>query len=399
VCTALTACDPGQFVTTAATPTTNRVCAPCGSSSFSTTINAASCTGWTTCRATQYESTAPTAARDRVCTAITDCVAGQRVFTAPTATSNRVCATCAVGTFSTTVNAATCAAWAAVCILPNVEVVTPNATTNRRCGPVNDLPSGALNIDMVAPASTITVNTASAGNDVSGSCSCTTGNDVFYNFTIPVGAPQIIYADTFGLPFDTSLFVQTSAGVNITAATLTNGLACSNDTMLAGCSNPTNLQSQIMLQLDPGTYRLVLSGCGSGAGTINFQHLPVGNGPVAALAAGASSPAGTTAGIGRLDNTCRSGAAPENTFYWYTCAGSTGGAFTANTCGGTTNYDTVIDQRSAARAVVGVCNDDGCAASRSTISSTIPAGAGLHTLYVDGFVASAGNYTVAITRP
>jgi hypothetical protein len=267
--------------------------------------------------------------------------------------------------------------------------------------PVNDLAAGALPIDMTVAASTLTVNTTNAVNNVADPaalCSCTSGNDVFYSFTIPAGADQIIYADTLGSVFDTSLFVQTSAGVNVTTPVLANGLACNDDSGLAGCA--TALQSQIMLQLAPGSYRLVLSGCGFGAATIHFQHLPVGNGPVAALAAGSRVLAGTTSGVGRVAQSCGAGLGPENTYYWYTCEAAAVGTFSASTCARAT-WDTVLEQRSAARPA-NSCNDDvgGTCGTRSTISSIIPAGAGLHTLYVDGVApTSLGAYSVSVTRP
>jgi len=266
--------------------------------------------------------------------------------------------------------------------------------------PVNDTPAGAITINMAVASSTLTVDTSAAVNNTTGPCSCTDGRDVFYNFTIPAGAPEIIYADTLGSAFDTGLFVQTSAGVNVTAAGLANGLACNDDDGLSGCL--TSRQSQIMLQLNPGTYRLVLSGCGEGAATIHFQHLPVGNGPIAALPAGGTAPTGTTAGTGRVAPACSvSGlSGPENTYYWYTCGAATGGAFSASTCGRAT-WDTLLEQRSALRTA-NICNDDGSGGTcgrQSTVTSTIPAGAGIHTLYVDGFGIMSGAYSVAITRP
>jgi hypothetical protein len=261
--------------------------------------------------------------------------------------------------------------------------------------PSNDRPANAIAINMANAQSTFTVNTVAAVNDVTGNCGCTAGADVFYAFTLT--APEIVYADTIGSTRDTSLFFQTSTGMNIANAGLPNGAACNDDNGLAGCN--TGTQSQIMAQLPAGSYRLVVSGCGRGGPTnIRFQHLPVGNGPVAALGAGSTTPGGTTSGTGRVTGACTS-SGPENTYYWYTCGGSMGGMFTASTCGRAT-WDTSLHQSSAARtAPINICNDDACAA-QSSISTTIPAGPGIHTLYVDGYAASSfGSYTVAVTRP
>ena len=267
--------------------------------------------------------------------------------------------------------------------------------------PSNDLPTEPVVINMMAPQSNFTVDTFSAVNNTNGACGCTNGQDVFYQFTIAAGQSEIVYADTLGSTRDTSLFLQTSAGMNITAAGagITNGTACNDDGGLMGCA--TGVQSQILARLDAGTYRLVVSGCGTGGATnIRFQHLPVGNGTLTALAAGNSTPGGTTAGAGRITTTCGS-AGPENTYYWYTCGAAAGGAFTASTCGRAI-WDTSLLQRSAARAMLDVCNDDvgGTCGTRSTVNATIPAGAGIHTLYVDGFSTTAlGAYTVSVSRP
>jgi hypothetical protein len=268
--------------------------------------------------------------------------------------------------------------------------------------PTNDTPAAARVIDMTVPQTLITgIDTRAAVNNTSGSCGCTSGNDIFFNFTVPAGPRQIIYADTLGSNWDTSLFVQTSAGTNITASNLpANGVACNDDGGLAGCG--TGLQSQIMLLLNPGAYRLVISGCGAGGTTTNlrFHHLAVGNGAVAAVGAGNSTPGGTTSGTGVITQACGGGASgPENTFYWHTCAATAAGSFTASTCGRAT-WDTVLEQRSAARTA-NVCNDDvlGTCGVRSSVTATIPAGPGLHVFYVDGFAGGSGAYTVAVTRP
>jgi hypothetical protein len=272
--------------------------------------------------------------------------------------------------------------------------------------PANDLPTAPTVINMANPQTIVTgLDVRAANNNTAGSCGCTSGQDVFYQFTIAAGQSEIIYADTLGSNFDTSLFVQTAAGVNITAPNLpANGVACNDDGGLAGCG--TGLQSQIMLRLDAGTYRLVISGCGTGTANLRFQHAPVG-GDVSAtglrfLNAGASTPGGTVAAApaGRVNLGCNAGG-QEHTFYWYRCASATmAGNFTASTCGRAT-WDTSIVQYSPSRTAPGpmVCNDDACML-QSSVTSTIPAGPGLHMFYVDTFTArTPGAYTVSINRP
>jgi hypothetical protein len=315
-----------------------------------------------------------------------------------TATVNYVLANCTTGTRC-----------GATCVETNTDANNCGGC-NRRCAagnacvagvcvppPSNDRPANAVVINMTNPQSTFTVDTTAAVNDTSGSCLCTTGGDAFYSFTLT--RPEIVYADTIGSTRDTSLFFQSSAGANIASAGLANGTTCNDDNGLTGCS--TARQSQIMALLPAGTYRLVVSGCGAGGPTnLRFQHLPTGNGTVTALNAGNSTPAGTTSGTGRITASCNTAGA-ENTYYWFTCGTSMGGTFTASTCARAT-WDTSLHQLSAARASGVVCNDDvgGTCSLRSSITSTIPAGAGIHTLYVDGaFAASAGAYTVAVSRP
>ncbi len=267
--------------------------------------------------------------------------------------------------------------------------------------PANDTPAAARVLDMTVPQTIITaIDTRAAVNNTAGSCGCATGNDIFFNFTVPAGPRQIIYADTLGSNWDTSLFVQTSTGTNVTLTGLpANGVACNDDGGLPGCS--TALQSQIMLMLNPGAYRLVISGCGTGGTTTNlrFHHLPVGNGAVAAINAGASTPGGTTTGAGAITQSCGGGTGPENTYYWHTCAATAAGSFTASTCARAT-WDTVLEQRSASRTA-NVCNDDvgGTCGVRSSVTAAIPAGPGLHTFYVDGFSGASGAYTISVSRP
>ena len=73
-CTPWSLCRPTEWETTAPTATTNRVCQ-----------------AHTTCGATGYETIPPTATSDRVCAAHTPCGGGQVEVAAPTATSDRVC--------------------------------------------------------------------------------------------------------------------------------------------------------------------------------------------------------------------------------------------------------------------------------------------------------------------
>ena len=268
-----------------------------------------------------------------------------------------------------------------------------DGTPDNGCGPVNDLRANATPIDMTPSATDIAATTVGAVNNTS-NCGCTSYyGDVFFIFTL--AQAELVYADTAGASWDTSLYFQDSNGANLASTGLPSGGATCNDDSGLGCS--LGLQSAIFARLAAGTYYLVLSGCDTGAATIHFQHLPVGNGPLAALPAGTNATAaGTTAGVSALTTAC-GGSGPENTYYWQTCPAYAGGAFSAATCGGAT-WDTILEQRSATRAPVAVCNDDGCA-PQSSMTSTIPAGGGIHTLNMDGYGGAMGPYTITYTRP
>ena len=106
---------------------------------------------------------------------------------------------------------------------------------------------------------------------------------------------------------------------------------------------------------------------------------------------------GSTSGTGVLNGACRSASdtAPENTLWWTTCPNFTAQRFHATSCNAGTTYDITLYQRSANRASE-VCVDDSnfTCSNRSTITSDLPAGSGLHALYVDGGNAASGSYVV-----
>ncbi len=276
--------------------------------------------------------------------------------------------------------------------------------------PANDTRASATVINLaVGAAQTLAADTMSARHDTTGSCGCTNGNDVFFRFTHT--SPEYVYADTLGATWDTSLFIQDSSGTNVVAATDSNQIACNDDVASAAlCAGLSGLQSQILVRLNPGTYYLVLSGCGAGIAQIHFQHLPAGNGTQTRVAPGATvqqvtGSIGATA-TGSVLSTCCSGGA-ENSAWWLSCPNTAAGSFNATSCNATTGvnmatYDIELAQYSALRPATGgqVCNDDTlflCGAG-ATVNSTVPATTanqiGLNTLVFDS-CSGTGAYTVA----
>lgn len=169
-CQPLTVCGAGEYQKTAPTPDSDRVCSPCASGKFSSSVNAESCTSWsvcktgetesvapsatsdrvcstcgtgkysangqcqslTVCTAQQYESTPATATSDRKCSAVTSCQPGSAQTAAPTTASDRQCAACASGSFSTQVNALACKAWTP-CTASQNQTMAGTATSDIVC--------------------------------------------------------------------------------------------------------------------------------------------------------------------------------------------------------------------------------------------------------------------------
>ncbi|MBI5516739.1 MAG: hypothetical protein HY909_23345 [Deltaproteobacteria bacterium] len=266
-------------------------------------------------------------------------------------------------------------------------------------GPANDRCAAARVLSLSSAGFDVVASTVGAAHDLNAPCggSAQGGADVFFQFTIPSSGPELVYADTFGSGYDTVLYFASSCGAARTGSTTPGDAVCNDDAGTVGCFS-AGLQSQVVALLNPGTHYLVLGGYSSqtGSATIHFQHLPVGNGAVGLLPSGSATVSGTTSGAGRVSGSCGGGLAPENTFWWRSCPETRGGTFSATTCTRAT-WDTVLYLLNG-NGAGNVCNDDACAL-QSTITSTLPGGAGLHALYVDGFFTATGTYTVATVRP
>jgi hypothetical protein len=211
--------------------------------------------------------------------------------------------------------------------------------------------------------------------------------------SLSVEDSEVVYADTFGASWDTILAFSETCPPEDSVADVATGLdGCSND----ACGTS---QSQAMALVGYGTHYLILSGAqgATGQATLHLDRTVVGNGTFLPMPEGTGSVEGATAGQG-LSDLCEAGG-PEDTYWWTTCPNFPGGDFFASTCGGTL-YDTVLAlQVPRARSVV--CNDDDNTCGRqSTVTMTLPPGAGLQALLVDGHVGTAaGPYTLAYTRP
>jgi hypothetical protein len=250
----------------------------------------------------------------------------------------------------------------------------------------NDHCANAFAISLATTHTDIAANPAGAGAELAAPCGAAGTPDVFFKFTLT--RRELVYADTFGASSNTTLFFASSCTAARTGSTTPGDAVCSTGACGTG-------QSQVMALLGPGTHYLVLAG--QGAATIHFQHAEVGNGTVEYLAQGMSAPTGATSGAGTLYECLGSGA--ENAYWWQTCPGDAGGAFSASTCTGTDpDFDTSLSLQSPGTDEV-FCNDDACSI-HSSLSANIPAGAALYVIAVDSStLLGHGNYTLTTSRP
>jgi hypothetical protein len=249
----------------------------------------------------------------------------------------------------------------------------------------NDGCTDAIAISLAKPYATVGATTVGAGADLAAPCGAGGAPDVFFKFTLT--RRELVYADTFGAASGTTLFFASSCSTARTLSTTQGDAVCSSGACGTG-------QSRVVALLEPGTHYLVYAG--QGAATIHFQHAEVGAGTVAPLPQGANTTTGTTTGSGSL-YACDAGGA-ENSYWWQTCPGDAGGVFQGSTCT-VPGFDTILSLQVPGSETV-MCDDDACSSFGSAVSASIPAGAGLFVLAVDGFSqAKHGNYTLTTSRP
>lgn len=262
--------------------------------------------------------------------------------------------------------------------------------------PDNNLCTKAKVIALAAatPSIDIAATTLGAQHNVDAPCESGGGPDVFYELTF--SHRIFVYADTFGASWDTVLYLLKDDCTPLAAPTTGGDSVCN-----AGACGTS--QSQIVALLEPGHYRLGLSGHNgaAGAATIHFQWALAGAGNIAPLPAGSSVQSGSTlsasGSIQNITNDCLA-LGPENSYWWCSCPSDLGGTLSASTCGGA-SWETALELELPASAPYACSLDVGCGLQTS-LSSAIPAGAGLRVLSVDGQNATdKGSYTMTVSRP
>jgi hypothetical protein len=219
----------------------------------------------------------------------------------------------------------------------------------------------------------------------------------FYGFAF--ADPVFFYADTFGASWDTVLFLL-SASCKPLGSTTPGDAVCNDD----ACGTQ---QSQVVALLQPGDYVLGVTGYGTGDGlaVVHARFTLAASGTEHPLPQGTSTQTGATGGepgnIGDESTTCIA-AGPENGYWWVTCPDDPGGTLTASTCDGGADWETIVELEMPGSNSY-VCALDDCPAPygmQSSLSATIPPGAGLRLLAIDGEGGnSLGEYSMTVTRP
>jgi hypothetical protein len=239
----------------------------------------------------------------------------------------------------------------------------------------NDLCAAA---QALSPASggTLMGTTAGAAREVTdcGPMTGTPGGEVFYSITVAVRS--LIYADTFGTTYDTTLSLRAACGSATTS--------CEDD----DCGV---LQDQLVAVVAPGTYHLAVHArrtTGTGPFRLRWQSFPVPtNGTPTRITANGTI-MGTTAGTASSYTSC-DGTGVENFHFLTLCTGMR--TITASTCAST--WDTVV---SIVDGAVRDCDDDTCA-TRSTASAAV-SGPGALAVIVDSFGCCTTNaYSLEIS--
>ena len=299
-------------------------------------------------------------------------------------------------------------------VRPALDALCAATTSARLCSPpaapVNDSHGRATALPLGVGETTVTGTTLGATRDgPSVPCTCTSGGNVWYRFSLT--QREVVYLDTAGSSFDTSLFITDANGMPVRGQAGNNlpGL-CNDDAACVSGGFSSWTQSRTAGVLNPGTYYVSVGGCSTGNFTLHLQHMPTsagsyfypaqfsGDGTTTARLVFASAAASTCGGTGSGEDVrwfVSCGAQPQ---LFSLCQGD-GGAFTRQS--GSNTYDPVMYLRSAQTGSDVTCNDDGPSASNCVgtggdarpygsrlASVTVPRG--LNALFVDSRTGGPG---------
>jgi hypothetical protein len=248
------------------------------------------------------------------------------------------------------------------------------------CRPTNDVRTSAITVGL-NPAREVVVNGTTANALVDGpptACGCDTSGNVWYRFSVPT--PGVVYVDTSGSSYDTSIFFTDAAGA-LVPAQAANGFSnpglCNDD---AGCGTgggfTSGLQSRSAGFFAAGVYFLAVSGCGTGAFQLHLQYVPssVARGFIPNRITGAGNTGNQTLGAAGsiASGTCGGVTGSEQARWFLTCGATAtrqlfsvcrsdpGALFTRRPINtSATTYDPIMYVRSAQTGAQVSCNDDG----------------------------------------
>lgn len=253
------------------------------------------------------------------------------------------------------------------------------------CRPANDDRTTAIPITLGASEVVVNGTTAGASNDgPSVPCVCTSGANVWYEFTL--ARRSVVYFDTAGSGWDTSLFITDSSGTPVPGqpdAGFASAGLCNDDALCSSGGFTSIREARTAGVLAAGTYYVAVGGCGSGAFTLRGQSIPddLGYYFYSTRLQGDGSTSTVLVGTSASTSTCGGTASGEDVRWFLTCGGqpqffslcpSDGGSWERRE-GADTYYDSVLYVRSAQTGTQTACNDDGGTAGGTNCAGTAPA--------------------------
>jgi hypothetical protein len=216
---------------------------------------------------------------------------------------------------------------------------------------------------------------------------CGPGPDIWYTFRI-AGPPLIVYLDTFGSNFDTSISLR-NAGVG-GGCTGAGQITCQND----AC---TGAQDRVFAQLGPGTYFVAVTQRSmvvlppTAQVSLRWQTLAAGSSGNT-FVIGNGTYGGTLGGPSFSAAMCFAGPSGPEWLYYYMLCPTVTRTVSASTCG-LTPIDTVLNSRRGVGGPdISCANDMGCSmpVRQEVMAGGAVTGPGLFGVYVDSVGAVMG---------
>ena len=240
------------------------------------------------------------------------------------------------------------------------------------------------------------------GSTLRGSCGISDkGPEAVFAWTPAASGPATIATCGSSTLYDTVLYVRsgTCGGPE---------LGCNDDSNGCTTGEPSDYHASRLTPTVTGgqTYFIVVDGYNGAAGPFSLTITPPPGGICSApfvVPPSGGVMTGTTAGTSGLGSCAHSDASPEHVYQW---TPTKSGTATIETCGGQTNYDTVLYMSGTAcgGAELG-CVDDtpGCPTATgsshgSRITAAVTAGQ-TYDIVVDGYNGRSGNYSLSVIPP